>query len=392
MPRKENREESYAVLVWLHEHSYVHGPDFLIDEDIIVITVSFRTSILGFLNTQDEFAGGNMGAKDILLSLKWIRNNIIYFNGDPNRVTVFGSGIAANIVASFPLSPLAEDLFLRLVIQSGSALSPTNYHSYNFEILNKLFWNFYGATKKFNRRKLYERLREVSIEGLQFISKDIFDSTEVRDNQRRINTFGPSIETFSKGVFMGELPLKIYKKGKINKNVQIMMGFNSLESIHELEGFVNNRKLLTYLNYNFQYLLPFEGRKDEYESQRYRKIRRKIMDFYFVNGTIRQQSLKRYAKYLSDQVIYPVLRQARLHTETTRNHVYLYRFKHKGSLNIVWDTTLSNLNLTGATAGDEICYQFRCKYLDHVYNTIDENESYFIKKIARLLANFVKFG
>lgn len=383
----------FPIIVWIHENSPTHGLDFLIDENVAVVTVSFRHSIFGFLNTGDNFAEGNMGAKDILSALKWIRDNISYFNGDLNKVTVFGSGSTAPIVASLLLSAAGEDLFNRVIIQGGSALSPADYRSYNFEISNKLYWNLNGPFEKFNRTKLYEILSKSSAKQLFIASQDLFDSTEVRDNQRLINSFSPTVEVSGKGSFMNKFPLEVYKRKITNNAVEVMIGYTNLDSIHKLDGFVRNRKLLKYLNYNFQYLLPFEGRRDEYGSKLYKKIRRKIMDFYFVNGTVRERSLRRYAKYVSDQVIYPILRQARLHAQVSCNNVYLYRFTFRGSLNIVWNSLLRNLNLSGATSGDEICYQFRCKSLNGAYNIAkNSNERLFIKKMARLLANFAKHG
>ncbi|KAG6451694.1 hypothetical protein O3G_MSEX007303 [Manduca sexta] len=384
---------NFAVMVWIHEHSNLHGPDFLIDEGVIVIAVSFRIGIFGFLNTGDEFARGNMGAKDMLAALRWIRDNISYFSGDVNKVTVIGSGRAASSVASFLLSPAAEDLYTRLIVQSDASLSPALYKNYNFEISNKLYWNLNGPFNKFNRTELYEILRNSSARRLSSVSTNLFDSSEVRDDQRLITAFGPTVESSSKGAFMNKLPLDVYKRKLCNNNAGVLIGYTSLESLHKLSGFVHNRKLLTYLNYNFQYLLPFEGRKDIYGSRRYREIRRKIMDFYFVNGTIGERSLRRYAKYVSDQVIYPILRQAILQAEASCNKIYLYRFSRRGLLNAVWHSSLRNLNLTGATAGDEICYQFRCKTLGDVYkNDNGANDKLFVKKVARLLANFAKFG
>ncbi|XP_050550861.1 juvenile hormone esterase isoform X2 [Spodoptera frugiperda] len=381
------------VIVWIHEYAYTHGPDFLIDENVNVVTVSFRTTIFGFLNTGDSFASGNMGAKDVLTALRWIRDNIGYFNGDINKVTVFGSGSTAPIVASLLLSAAGEDLFSRLIIQDGSALSPADYRSYNFEIMNKLYWNLNGPFEKFNRTKLYELLSKSSVKQLFAASYDLFDSTEVRDNQRLINSFSPTVEVSGKGAFMNKFPFEVYKRKITNNAVEVMIGYTNLDSLHKLDGFVRNRKLLKYLNYNFQYLLPFEGRKDEYGSKLYRKIRKKIMDFYFVNGTVGERSLRRYAKYVSDQVIYPILRQASLQSQVSCSNVYLYRFTHRGPFSIVWNTYLRNLNLNGATSGDEICYQFKCKSLKAAYNTVEvPNERLLIKKIARLLANFAKHG
>ncbi|KAJ0174241.1 hypothetical protein K1T71_010387 [Dendrolimus kikuchii] len=333
-----------------------------------------------------------MGAKDVILALRWIRNNIFIFHGDQNRVTVVGTQSSANLVSSLLLTSVSEDLFARVIIQSGCALSPAEYKSYSFEISNKLYWNLNGSLKKFNRTKLYEILSNASISELLLASEELFDSTEVRDCQRLINSFGLTVERTKKGAFMNKFPLEVYKSRLANNDVEVMLGYTSLECLYKLKGFVNNRKLLKYLNYNFQYLLPFEGRQDEYESKRYKKIRRKIMDFYFVNGTIKERSLRRYTKYVSDQVIYPLIRQARLHTGVSFNNVYLYRFSFKGSLSVVWNTSVRNLNWGGATGGDEICYQFRCKSADGNYESTEPSERRFIKKIARLLANFARFG
>ena len=334
-----------------------------------------------------------MGAKDILTALKWIRENISYFNGDLNKVTVFGSGSTAPIVASLLLSAAGEELFNRVIIQDGSALSPADYRNYNFEIANKLYWNLNGPFEKFNRTRLYELLSESTVRKLLVASHDLYDSTEVRDNQRLINSFSPTVEVSGKGAFMNKFPPEVYKRKITNNAVEVMIGYTNLNSLYKLDGFVRNRKLLKYLNYNFQYLLPFEGRRDEYGSKLYRKIRREIMDFYFVNGTVGEKSLRRYAKYVSDQVIYPILRQASLHSQVSCVNVYLYRFSFRGSFNVMWNTFLNSLNIRGATSGDEICYQFKCKSLSTTYNTAaTPDERLFIKKIARLLANFAKYG
>lgn len=392
MPIFYNQSWNLPVIVWLDHNSKLHRPDFFIEEEVVVIVVTYRQFIFGFLNTGDGFAEGNMGAKDVLMSLKWIKNHISSFNGDPNRVTVAGAQSAATIVSSLILTSAAEGLFSRVIILSGSALSPADYRSYNFDIMNKLYWNLNGPFEKLNRTNLYNILANYSTGELMIASEDIFDSTEVRDSQRLINAFGPSIEV-TKNAFMNKAPIDVYKARLTNNNVEVMIGFTSLEALVKLKGFIQNKKLLKYLNYNFQYLLPFEGIKDEYGSKRYRKIREKIMEFYFVNGTIGERSLRRYAKYVSDQVIYPLLRQARLQGCVSCRNVYVYRFAFKGALNVGWDSSARNLNWSGATSGDEICYLFRCKSVNDVYNSaVASNERHFIKKIARLLANYAKCG
>ncbi|XP_034835433.2 juvenile hormone esterase-like [Maniola hyperantus] len=392
-PLTKNKTEKFPVLVWTHEYSNCHGPDFFIEEEVIVVTVSFRSAIFGFLNTEDDYAKGNMGAKDILMAVKWVRDNISLFNGDSNRVTIVSSGIASTVVASMLLSPNAEDLFTRAIILDGSALSPADYRpNHNNEVVKKIYWKLKGRINKFDKKELYEILGSASFNELLLASRNLYDSSEVRDNQRIINSFSCSVETTMKGAFMNQHPLDAYESKLVNTNIDVIFGYTTLPNLYRLQGISRNRILMKYLNYNFQYLLPFEGICDEYGSKRYKRIRKQIMDFYFVNGTITKRSLRRYAKYLSDQVIYPLLRQALLHVKT-RSNVYLSRFAYQGSLNIGWKSSVPNLKWAGATLGDEICYLFKCKSKTEDYKRHEaSNERQFIKKIVRLFANFAKYG
>lgn len=81
------------MLVWHHHGSFLFGtaqrsnyaPDFLLDEDIILVAGNYRIGALGFLSTEDEVAPGNFGFKDQSMILKWVHDNIERFGGDPNR-------------------------------------------------------------------------------------------------------------------------------------------------------------------------------------------------------------------------------------------------------------------------------------------------------------------
>lgn len=67
-----------------------YGPEYLLCENVILVTLNYRLGALGFLSTGDEVAPGNWGLKDQVLALKWVQNNIEYFGGDSNLVTIFG--------------------------------------------------------------------------------------------------------------------------------------------------------------------------------------------------------------------------------------------------------------------------------------------------------------
>lgn len=63
----------------------MYGPDHLLDKDVILITANHRLGALGFLSTGDEHCPGNFGLKDQVMVLRWIRDNMKQFGGDPQR-------------------------------------------------------------------------------------------------------------------------------------------------------------------------------------------------------------------------------------------------------------------------------------------------------------------
>lgn len=87
-----------AVMFWIHGGGFTEwsgndnlfGPDFLVENDVILVTHNYRLGVLGFLSFDTPDYSGNMGLKDQQLALKWIHENIKHFGGDNNRITVFG--------------------------------------------------------------------------------------------------------------------------------------------------------------------------------------------------------------------------------------------------------------------------------------------------------------
>lgn len=76
---------------------------------------------LGFLSTNSEEIPGNAGLMDTIQALKFIKENIEHFGGDPNQITVFGQSSGAVMVSALIISPaIPENLFQRAIIQSGS--------------------------------------------------------------------------------------------------------------------------------------------------------------------------------------------------------------------------------------------------------------------------------
>jgi para-nitrobenzyl esterase len=122
------------VMVWLHGggftsgsgHSpYYNGTKLAQHGDVVVVTLSYRLGALGFLyldHLADEFAGSGVnGIRDQVAALRWVRDNIATFGGDPGRVTIFGESAGAMSVSTLLAAPDAAGLFHGAIAQSGAA-------------------------------------------------------------------------------------------------------------------------------------------------------------------------------------------------------------------------------------------------------------------------------
>lgn len=94
----DNDDNLLPVMIWIYggEYKYgyttmsMYGPDYLIENDVVVVAISYRVGALGFLALNHPNATGNAGLKDQVLALKWVQRNIKVFGGNPKSVTIFG--------------------------------------------------------------------------------------------------------------------------------------------------------------------------------------------------------------------------------------------------------------------------------------------------------------
>lgn len=128
-PKTDNQKR--AVVVWIHGGSMtggtgrgMNGHAFADNDDIVTITINYRLGCFGFLYLGDvdkRYAeSGNNGLLDVIAALKWIRQNIAVFGGDPNRVTIMGESAGAKLLSAVAVSPKSEGLFQQIIAESGS--------------------------------------------------------------------------------------------------------------------------------------------------------------------------------------------------------------------------------------------------------------------------------
>jgi para-nitrobenzyl esterase len=124
------------VMVWFHGGAFgilsgnalsYNNPLSVPSKGVILVTVNHRLGVFGYmahpeLTAASGYGGsGNYGQMDLIKALEWVHNNIAAFGGDPANVTIFGQSGGGGKAISLMASPLATDLFHKVICQSGMA-------------------------------------------------------------------------------------------------------------------------------------------------------------------------------------------------------------------------------------------------------------------------------
>ncbi|MEU0039612.1 carboxylesterase family protein [Streptomyces sp. NPDC006333] len=122
--------EGRPVLLWIHGGGYQVGTGTDIAGDgavfarahgVVVVTFNYRLGALGFLALDGEEHTGSYGLHDQIAALRWVRENIAGFGGDPDRITLYGLSAGAKSVANLLASPVTRGMIHRAVSSSGGA-------------------------------------------------------------------------------------------------------------------------------------------------------------------------------------------------------------------------------------------------------------------------------
>jgi para-nitrobenzyl esterase len=114
------------VLVWIHGGAFASGSGslpwysgerFAANGDVVVVSINYRLGALGFL-CLPGVSDGNLGLLDQVAALRFVRDNIAAFGGDPGNVTVVGQSAGAASIAILMTIPQAKGLFRRAILQS----------------------------------------------------------------------------------------------------------------------------------------------------------------------------------------------------------------------------------------------------------------------------------
>ena len=131
---KRRRDEPMPVMVFIHGGGYILGSSAtpiydgaaLARKGCVYVSVNYRLGALGCLDlsslsTRDTIIEDNLFLRDLVMALRWVRDNIAVFGGDPDNVTIFGESAGAQAVATLLAVPAAKGLFAQAISESPAS-------------------------------------------------------------------------------------------------------------------------------------------------------------------------------------------------------------------------------------------------------------------------------
>ncbi|CAG4948036.1 unnamed protein product [Colias eurytheme] len=372
----------YPVMVFIHGGGFqegfasplIYGPEHLMKHDVVLVTFNYRLGVLGFLCLGIKEAAGNMGLKDQVEALRWVKNNIRAFGGDPDNITLFGESSGAASVVYHMLSPMSTGLFNRAILESGSAMS---YSSGQFEPKEIAFE--LAAQMGHYTRNVYEIINLFK----EKTTKELLSSKVPRKTGNIVQSesvFVPCIEENIEGSesFITASPYDIINSGKFNK-VPVIMGFNSAEGYY----FVGRETSRQRDEFNFISAMP---RDLVFPTTSEKEAIASILKELYQDGP--QMNIRSLVKYEGDAGIkYPVIATIDLLLKNMEEPVYVYKFAYSGLLNLVKFRSGFSA-CPGASHADELFYIF--KHEDTSLQWVLEMN--MVGKMTMMWTNFAKYG
>nr|QYA71948.1 carboxylesterase [Anoplophora glabripennis]QYA72000.1 carboxylesterase [Anoplophora glabripennis] len=345
------------VMVWVYGGFFQqgssrytdYGPDYFLDQDVVVVSFNYRVGVFGFLSTQDGAASGNWGLKDQILALHWVQDNVGYFGGDPERVTIFGESAGSASVSYLLQTQLTKGLFRGAIMESGTSLDlwalsrKPRTTAFQLGLLLGILTT--------NSSVLVKELRGYDFRSLYLASTVVEIGDLVLTNPRNGLIFAPAEEPDLKNSVVVKKSHEKLKKGQFNR-VPMIVGFNSQEGLPFADALERVRLYLLTYDINPVRLIPVDMNVKSADKL---TVATKIKTHYF---GIRPVSLsdKNLVQYVTDdQFARPINEAVRLMSNYAK--VYYYRFSYIGRLGLaVGDSARTS---QGVGHGEELHYLWR---------------------------------
>merc|ERR1711970_789865 len=397
VPENAGINEKIPVMMWIFggyfqaggNQWWTYGAAPFTERNVIIVEPNHRLGPFGFTSLGIPEAPGNQGIRDLVAALQWINVNIEQFGGDPGSVTIFGESSGSWACSYLCMTPYAEGLFHRAILQSGTLFNPywqwrteedaVGLNTYMSSVFNCTDLSPYGQ-----------------LECLQGLDRDTLEdsinwgSPETFDIQKIFRPTG-TVE----GDFLPDIPTKLMERGEYN-HVDLMLGMTTEEGLIQTVQFILHPELYMYAAGAWEHFGPMFmfGRVGSFDTwpQEY-EMADVFTKFYLGDAGVQNLNPAHFTNLtnmISDAYIWF---GGHKHTEWAAANgdlVYQYMFKYKGPYGYL-DAYGVNASAYGVAHSDELQYFWK-PYFNKYAIQMDEESEAVSKACLDMWVNFAYYG
>lgn len=360
-----SHQQLHDVIVYIHGGCFSYGagrwyqPDYLMDRDVVFVTLNYRLGPFGFLSTGDEVVPGNNGLKDQVAALQWVQRNIAKFGGNPANVMLTGMSAGGASVHYHYLSPLSQGLFHKGHSMSGSVLLPWT-QAEHLRPKTAALAALLGCPV-YTSREIVDCLRHRPARKIVELVKTYFMTWHYNP----YTPFGPTVELAGAAPFLDQDPQEALELGNF-KDLPWLASVTSEEGLYPVSNFVANKTLLEELENNWDFIAPllldYNLTVDPAAKE---QVSRRIKEHYLQGKAISPETTLEFTHMVGDRLfVEGVQAAARLQAGRQSSPVHFYRFSYRGKDSLSQLMTFGSPENFGVSHGDDTGYVIRVAYMN----------------------------
>ncbi|XP_037916880.1 esterase B1-like isoform X1 [Hermetia illucens] len=355
------------VMIWIYGGGFelggatkvIYSPDYFMRKDVVFVTFNYRVGALGFLSLKDPAlkVPGNAGLKDQVMALKWVKNNIARFGGDPDNITVFGESAGGASTHYLMLTEQTRGLFHKAILMSGTvhmywALTPD--HDWAYRLAKKV-----GYTGVNDDAKVLEFLKKADGKAICRKGSNLLSAEEVKE--RLDICHGPRIEPYITDQCIIPKDPRLMARETWSNEIPLVLGGNSFEGLLLYPNVKRNMGILKELG-DCAYLVPNDLNLDR-NSEQCKEFGLRLKKEYFGD---KEPTLFPYLNLLSYKVFWHGIHRTVLsRLKYASAPTYLYRFDFDSENFNHFRNLVCGKGVRGVCHADELTYMFNSMFGHH---------------------------
>lgn len=321
---KELPEEPVPVILHIHGGALMfgkgdfYGPEYITKRPLIYVNFNYRLGPLGFMSTKCHLIPGNMGLKDQSLAMKWIKDNIQFFKGNPEKITLTGFSAGGASVHLHHLSKACHGLFNNAIAHSGNALDPWVMQSNAVEKFIKVAELLGCGDKDTVHKDIVKCLKTKPAADIVRTVKEfqpfLYNPFQVfgvvvepddeehhhhhkrSDHEHHHEHHGKHNDHHSKA-FLTDTPLNLIKSHEAHHGNGLIISATKDEGLYPAAQFIRKPEYLGYINEHWNELAPiFLFYKDTIPAENLDEVSQKIKHHYLGDNPINEENYNRFVE------------------------------------------------------------------------------------------------